>query len=68
LLNFQNNYVERLSINDNAAKSFNILAINLSVLHNYSDSPNKIIFLNLYLAKILDIAAKPFFLFVQNKK
>jgi len=41
-----------------------ILAINLNVLHNYFDSPNKIIFVNLYLAKILDITAKPFFLFV----
>jgi len=39
----QNIYVERLSIDDNAAKSFNILAISLSVLHNYFNGPNKII-------------------------
>jgi len=39
LLDFQNDYVERLSIDDNAAKNFNILASNLSV-HNYFDGPN----------------------------
>jgi len=38
----QNNYVERLNIDDKAAKSFNILAIIfffffLNVLHNYFD-------------------------------
>jgi len=44
LLNHQNNYVERLNINDKAVKSFNILATNLNVLHNYFDNPNKIIF------------------------
>jgi len=44
LLDYQNNYVERLSIDDNAAKSFNILAINWNVLHNYFDDPCKIIF------------------------
>jgi len=37
-LNRQNNYVERLSIDDNAAKS--LLAINLSVLHNYFNKQN----------------------------
>jgi len=36
--------VEYLSVDDNAATSFNILAINLSILHNYFDDPNKIIF------------------------
>jgi len=36
--------VERLSIDNKAAKSFNILPNNLSVLHNYFDVPNKIIF------------------------
>jgi len=43
LLN-QNNYVERLSVDNNAAKNFNILAISLNVLHNYFDDSNKIIF------------------------
>jgi len=43
-LDYQNNYVERLNINNiNAAKSFNILATSLSVLHNYFDL-NKIMF------------------------
>jgi len=37
-----NNHVERLSVDD-SAKSFNILATNLSVLHNYFDG-HKIIF------------------------
>jgi len=35
LQNCQNNYVERSSIMSNAAKSFDILTISLSVLHNY---------------------------------
>jgi len=39
----ENNYVKRLSVDDNAAKSFNILTISLNVLHNYFDRPNKII-------------------------
>jgi len=43
LLDHQNNYVKRLSVNDNGAKSFNILE-NLNVLHNYFDGSNKIIF------------------------
>jgi len=33
-LNHQNNYVKRLNVDDNAAKSFNILAISLNILHN----------------------------------
>jgi len=33
--------VECLSVDDNAVKSFNILA-SLSVRHNYFDSPNQI--------------------------
>jgi len=37
LLNPQNNYVD-------AAESFNILAICLSILHNYFDDSNEIIF------------------------
>jgi len=35
---------------DNAAKSFDILATSLSVLHNYFDSSTKL-FSDLYLAK-----------------
>jgi len=31
LLDYQNNYVERLSVDDNATKSFNILAMSLSI-------------------------------------
>jgi len=41
----------------NAAKNFDILGTNLSVLHNYFDSSTKL----LYLAKILDLSAKSFF-------
>jgi len=36
----QNNYVEHLSVDDNAAKSFNILATSSSGLHNYFDDPS----------------------------
>jgi len=36
-LNYQNNYVECLSVDDNGAKNFSILANSLSVLHNYFD-------------------------------
>jgi len=39
LLDHQNNYVGNSSIMSNAAKSFDILTTNLSVLHNYFDSP-----------------------------
>jgi len=46
-----------LSVDDNAAKSFNILAISLSVLYNYSDDPT-ILFSDLYLVKFLDSSAK----------
>jgi len=35
-LDYQNNYVERLNVDDKAAKSFNILA-SLRILHNYFD-------------------------------
>jgi len=37
LLDYQNNYVERLSLDNNVANSFN-------VLHNYFYDPNKTIF------------------------
>jgi len=56
-LDHKNNYIKRLS--DNAAKSFNILAISLNVLHNYFDSSNKIILKS--VSKVLDTSAKPFF-------
>jgi len=41
-----------------AAKDFGVLATSLNVLHNYFDSPNKIIFRS---AKFLDTSAKSFF-------
>jgi len=47
---FKNNYFVRaskylgLNIDDNAIKSFNILEINLSVLHSYIEDPNNSIF------------------------
>jgi len=44
LLDHQNTYVDRLNIDDNATKSFNILATNLNVLYNYFDDLNKIMF------------------------
>jgi len=49
LLDHQNNYVERLNDDDSVAKSFNNLAISLSVLHNYFGGPNKIIFKSIYI-------------------
>jgi len=58
-LGHQNNYVERLSVDDNAAKKrFNVLTISLNVLHNYFDDSN-----NLFSdqAKFLDTSAKLFF-------
>jgi len=46
----------------NAAKNFNILTTNLSVLHNYFDSSTKSLFYpDLYPAKILDLSKVPFF-------
>jgi len=55
-LDSQNNYVERLSVDDNDAKNFNILATSLNVLHNYFNDPNEIIFRS--VCKFLDISAK----------
>jgi len=46
-----------LKRDDKAIKNFN----NLNVLHNYFDSTNKILFSDLYLAKLLNTSAKPFF-------
>jgi len=42
-LDLENNDIEHLNVDDKIAKSFNILATSLNVLHVYSD-PNKIIF------------------------
>jgi len=62
LLDHQNNYVERLSVDNNAAKNFNILVTSLNVLHNYFDDLNKIIFRSVSITpKFLGISAKPFF-------
>jgi len=52
LLNHQNNFVGTLKIMSNAAKNFDILTINLSVLHNYFDSRQQNYFFDLYPAKI----------------
>jgi len=41
LLDHQNNYVERLSV-DNTAKSFDILTV--LILHNYFECSNNIVF------------------------
>jgi len=41
LFNYQNNYIEILSIISNVVKHFNILSINLSVLNTYFDNPTK---------------------------
>jgi len=41
---------------NNAAKSFDILTISLSVLYNYFDSPE--LFSDLFLAKFLDASTK----------
>jgi len=43
LLDHQN-FVGTLKIMSNTAKNFDILAINLSVLHNYFDSSTKLLF------------------------
>jgi len=58
----ENNYVKRLSVDDNAAKSFNILTTSLNVLHNYFAGLNKIISRCISIAKFLDILTK-FFLY-----
>jgi len=36
LLSHQNNYVKYLNIDDSGSKSFNILATNFSILHNFT--------------------------------
>jgi len=60
LLNHQNNYVERSNVKDDAIKSFDILAISLSILRNYFDGSTKL-FSHQFLAKFSDTLAKPFF-------
>jgi len=52
--------MENLSMINNAARNFVILATSLNVLHNYFDSSIKL-FSDLYLAKFLDFSAKLFF-------
>jgi len=44
LLDHQNNFVGTLKIMSNAAKNLDILAISLSVLHNYLNSSTKLLF------------------------
>jgi len=43
-LNHQNNFVGALNIMSNAVKNVDILATSLSVLHNYFNSPTKLLF------------------------
>jgi len=43
-LDHQNNFVGILKIMSNAAKNLDVLATNLSILHNYFDSPTKLLF------------------------
>jgi len=40
----KNNFVRTLKIMNNIAKSFNILAISLNVLHNYFNTSTKLFF------------------------
>ena len=58
-LDYQNNYIGNSNIMSNNVKSFYILIASLSVL-NYVDSPTKL-FLELYLAKLLNASPKSFF-------
>jgi len=67
-IDHQNNYVERLSVDDNAAKSFNILVtssyINILMIRIK-------LFSHLYLAKFLDSSAKALLTYIYdtcNKK
>jgi len=48
LLDHHDNFVGTLEIMSNAAKNFNILATNFSVLHNYFDSLTKLFFLSVF--------------------
>jgi len=52
----------------NTAKNFDILATGLSVLHNYFDSSTKLLYFDLYPAKILDLLAKLFFSCIVTKQ
>jgi len=61
LLDHQNNFVGiLLKIMSKTPKSFDILATDLNVLHDYFDDPTKLLS-GLYLATFLDTSAKPFF-------
>jgi len=53
--------------NDNIAKNFDILVINVSVLHNYFDGSTKL-FSDLYLVKFLNTSTKSFFLCREETK
>jgi len=44
LLDHQNNFVGTLKIMSDAAKNFDILTINLNVLHNYFYNSRKLLF------------------------
>jgi len=44
LLNHQNNFVETLKIISNGLKNLDILAIDLTILHNYFYSSTKLLF------------------------
>jgi len=67
LLGYQNYYVGHSSVMSSAAKSFDILAISLSILHNYFDDLTKLFSdLYLYLAKFLDTLPK-FFRVIEAK-
>jgi len=48
----------------NATTSFDILTINLSILHNYFNGSTKLFQIYLYIAKFLDTLVKSFFLCV----
>jgi len=59
--------VEISNMMSNTAKSFDVLTISLSVLHNYFNDPTKL-FLNLYLIKFLEILQQNYPFRVSRKK
>jgi len=56
-LDHQNNYVERLSVDDNVITNFNILPVFYTIILLVQTK----LFSDLYLAKSLHISAKPSF-------
>jgi len=48
LLHHQNNFVGTLKVMSEATKKFDILATNLSVLHNYFDRSTKLLFWSVF--------------------